>query len=77
MATVTINTGKGYVPDLMARMKKWKISQNALAREMGINPSQASRWFTKNPDRQVTPELMTVQRIEESMARMIRARQRR
>lgn len=77
MATVTIQTGKGYIPDLMARMKKWGISQNALAREMGINPSQASRWFTKNPDRQVTPELNTVQRIEEAMARMIRKAQRR
>jgi predicted transcriptional regulator len=76
MATVTIQTGKGYIPDLKARMKKWHISQNALAREMGINPSQASRWFTPNPARQVTPELETVQRIEEAMAKLVRRRQR-
>ena len=77
MATVTIHTGKGYLPDLKARMKKWHISQNALAREMGINPSQASRWFTENPARQVTPELNTVERIEEAMAVLVRRRQRR
>lgn len=77
MATVTYTTGKGYIPDLKARMKKWQISQNALAREMEINPSQASRWFTTNPDRQVTPELKTVELIEEAMAKLIRRRQRR
>ena len=76
MATVTIQTGKGYIPDLKARMRKYHISQNALAREMNINPSQASRWFTENPKRQVTPELETVQRIEEAMARLVRRRQR-
>jgi predicted transcriptional regulator len=76
MATVTIQTGKGYIPDLKARMKKWHISQNALAREMGINPSQASRWFTPTPARQDTPELETVQRIEEAMAKLVRRRQR-
>lgn len=76
MATVTLNLGKGYIPDLKARMRKYGISQNGLAREMGINPSQASRWFTDNPDRQVTPELNTVQKIEEAMARLIKRRQR-
>jgi predicted transcriptional regulator len=76
MATVSFQTGKGYIPDLKARMKKWHISQNALAREMGVNPSQASRWFTENPKRQVTPQLATVERIEEAMLKLIRRRQR-
>lgn len=76
MATVTLQLGKGYIPDLKSRMKKYGISQNALAREMNINPSQASRWFTTNPDRQVTPELNTVQRIEEAMAALIKRRKR-
>lgn len=77
MATVTLQLGKGYIADLKTRMKRFKISQNALAREMGINPSQASRWFTTNPDRQVSPELATVERIETAMAVLVRRRQRR
>ena len=76
MATVTIKTGTGYIPDLKARMKKYHISQNALAREMGINPSQAWRWFTEDPKRQVVPELTTVERIEDAMAKLVRRRQR-
>ena len=76
MATVTLQLGKGYIPDLKSRMKKHGISQNALAREMEINPSQASRWFTPNEKRSVMPELATVQKIEEAMDRLVRRRQR-
>jgi transcriptional regulator with XRE-family HTH domain len=76
MATVTIKTGTGYIPDLKARMKKHNISQNALALEMGVSPSQASRWFTDNDKRRVLPELVTVERIEEAMTKLVRRRQR-
>jgi hypothetical protein len=76
MVRVTLVLGEGYMPDLIKRMKREGISQNALAREMGANPSQVSRWFTTNPDRKVLPELTTVDRIEEAMVRLI-ARKRR
>lgn len=76
MVKVTLVLGEGYIPDLVARMKKAGISQNALARELGAQPSQVSRWFTKNPERKVSPELATVERIEEAMVRLV-ARKRR
>jgi transcriptional regulator with XRE-family HTH domain len=74
MAVVTIQLGSGYVEDLAKRMKKHKISQAALARELGLGPSQVTRWFTKNPARKVTPQLSTAERIEEAMLRLQRRR---
>jgi hypothetical protein len=60
-----------YLGQLTRRMKEHGISQNALAREMGINPSQASRWFTSNTARRVMPELSTIQRIEKALESII------
>lgn len=78
MVMVTINLGPGYIEDLTKRMKKYGISQALLARTMvpPVLPSQATRWFTKNPKRKVTPEMTTVQRIEEAMSRLQRRRDR-
>jgi len=70
MVKVTIVAGEGYIPDLLKRMRQDGISQNALAREMGASPSQVSRWFTSNPDRKVSPELGTIERIEEAMIKL-------
>ena len=72
MVMVTINLKEGYIEDLTKRMKRHGISQAALAREMKppVTPSQATRWFTKNPARRVTPEMTTVYRIEEAMDRL-------
>lgn len=70
MVVVKLQIGEGYIPDLMARMKRWDISQNALAREMGKNPSQVSRWFTPNLARRVTPEMNTVVEIEAAVERL-------
>lgn len=74
MVLVTLQLGPGYIDDLVKRMKRFGISQAALAREMKppVTPSQATRWFTKNPGRKVMPELTTVQRIEEAMVRLQR-----
>lgn len=76
MVMVTINLGPGYIEDLVKRMKKHGISQAELARTMKppVLPSQATRWFTKNPNRRVMPEMATVQRIEEAMYRLQRRR---
>jgi hypothetical protein len=63
--------GAGYIAGLLTRMNKHKISQNALARELGKDPSQVSRWFTPNPDRRVVPGLETVVEIEEAMTKLV------
>lgn len=76
MVMITLQLGKGYIEDLIKRMKRHKISQNALAREMGKDPSQVSRWFTPNVKRKVAPELATVEEIEEAMIKLIRRRNR-
>lgn len=70
MVQIKLQLGEGYIPDLVARMEKYRISQNALAREMGKNPSQVSRWFTPNLARRVMPEMETVIKIEEAVERL-------
>ena len=72
MVMVTINFKEEYIEDLKKRMARHQISQAALAREMKppVTASQATRWFTKNPNRRVSPELDTVRRIEEAMERL-------
>lgn len=72
MVKVLLQFDTDYIEDLVKRMKKFQISQAALAKEMKppVSPSQATRWFTKNPNRRVMPELATVQRIEEAMVRL-------
>lgn len=76
MVMVTLSTNADYIGDLVKRMKKHGISQAALAREMKppVTPSQATRWFTKNPNRRVTPEVPTMLRIEEAMERLVNRR---
>ncbi len=63
-----------FIAGLEKRMKKHRISQNALAQEMGKGPSQICRWFTKNPDRRVVPELQTVVDIEQAMQKLVARR---
>lgn len=72
--TITLGDPQGYIADLTKRMKKLGVSQAALAREMKppVTPSQATRWFTKNPNRRVIPEVMTIARIEDAMMRFQR-----
>lgn len=74
MVEVVLKLRKGseYIPDLMRRMRRESISQNALAREMDRNPSQVSRWFTPNIERRVSPDLDTVIEIEEAFNRLVR-----
>lgn len=71
MVQVTFNAGK-YIEELERRMAKAGVSQAALAREMQISATQATRWFTKNESRRRTPSLATVERIELAMARLER-----
>jgi transcriptional regulator with XRE-family HTH domain len=65
---VKVQASEQYIADLKRRMEKYKISQNALARQLEKNPAQVSRWFTDNPERKVKPTWDTMKLIEEGMA---------
>lgn len=69
MVEITFNAGK-YIEELAKRMSKMGISQATLAREMGVSATQATRWFTANPDRRRQPSLGTIERIEAVMAKL-------
>lgn len=70
MVEIILRGSREYITDLKGRLEKYKISQNALAREMGKNPTQVSRWFTDNPERRVVPELDTIQAIEAAVEKL-------
>lgn len=69
MVQVTFNAGK-YIEELSKRMARDGVSQAALAREMGISATQATRWFTTNEKRRRNPSLATVERIELAMRKL-------
>lgn len=72
MVYVMLQLGKNYISDVSKRMDKAKppISQNELARELDMDPSQVSRWFTKNEKRKVVPQMETAEKIENAMRRL-------
>lgn len=59
-----------YTGDLKKRLAQYGISHGQLAREMGVQESQISRWFNKP----VQPRLENVMKIEAAVA-AIRKRQ--
>jgi transcriptional regulator with XRE-family HTH domain len=59
--------GTYYGQWLRRRLGRFGINQRDLARDLGKNPSQISRWVTTNPARRVLPELATIRRIERAM----------
>ena len=59
-----------YLTRLNDRMEHGKISQNSLAKEMRLTPSQVSRWFTSNLKRRVMPNMLTMQKIEDALRRL-------
>jgi transcriptional regulator with XRE-family HTH domain len=62
--TVTIPVGGSYVEELSKRLTKLEISHNALARQMGVAPSQVSRWFNR-PN--MTPHMENIAKIEKAI----------
>lgn len=74
MVYVTLRLGEEYIEDLRRRMQKAKppISQAELGREMRppASASEVTRWFTKNPNRRISPQMKTAERIEEAMVRL-------
>lgn len=63
---VTLHIGEGYIKELVRRLKKLGISHRKVALEMGIDPSQFSRWTTGR----VAPRMNTVEEIEAAVARI-------
>lgn len=76
MVDIILQGSDEYIRDLMRRMERGKISQNALAREMQKNPSQVSRWFTPTRERRVKPALDTIREIEQAMEKLRRRKAR-
>jgi transcriptional regulator with XRE-family HTH domain len=68
MVTVTLHIGESYIKELKARLRKAGISHRQVALEMGIDPSQFSRWTTEK----VAPRMNTVEEIEAAFARLVK-----
>jgi predicted transcriptional regulator len=66
--TVTLHIGEGYIKELKARLRKLGISHRQVALEMGIDPSQFSRWTTGK----VAPRMNTVEEIETAIQRLVK-----
>lgn len=79
MATAKLQLVSNFMQHISDQMNRAKppISQNELAREMDMDPSQVSRWFTTNPKRRVSPNLATAEKIETAVFRLIEKRRRR
>lgn len=60
---ITITITEDYATELEERLRDLDISNKQLARQMGVHPSQVSRWFRKN-EKKVVPTIETVQKIE-------------
>ena len=76
MATAKLHVVSGFMDYVSGRMDDARISQNELARELDMDPSQVSRWFTTNPERKVSPNLATATKIEEALNRLLKGRKR-
>lgn len=64
--TYIIKIGPDYFRELDARLKALGITHAAFAREMGISPVQAARWFNKPQN----PEMNTLMKIEQAVKTM-------
>jgi len=62
-------TGEAYFKDVDARLQAMGVSRGALARELGMNPTQCFKYFT---DPQPNPTLKTVAAIEEAIVTLRR-----
>lgn len=73
MATVKVVIDpERYLEELRARMTRHGISQNQLAKQLGMYSSQLSR-ILNNPN---PPRVATIARIEEAMAALVKASRR-
>lgn len=76
MVWVTIQIGKGYLPNLAQRMRQYRITKGELCRTMEppFDRSHFSRFYTKDKARKVSPTMDTVERIENAMVKLIALR---
>jgi transcriptional regulator with XRE-family HTH domain len=71
MVTVTLHIGTSYIKELKVRLRKDNVSARAVSLEMGVDPSQFSRWMTGK----VAPRMDTVEQIEGAITRIKRKRE--
>jgi transcriptional regulator with XRE-family HTH domain len=71
---VEIDLNEDYVTQLKRRMDEAGVSQNALAKEIGLTPSQVSRWFTQGERRvdMLVPTALLIERALLSIQRKLR-----
>lgn len=62
---ITVVIGSNYIEELEARLQKYGISHRQLAKQMGREESQVSRWFNRP---EMLPSMKSIQRIEEAVA---------
>ena len=71
MPKLTFTISDDYTGDLLKRLKSYGISHGQLAREMGVQDSQISRWFNKP----VQPRIANIMKIEAAVARLRKAQE--
>lgn len=69
---VPIDVGGNYTELLKERLQKYKISHGELAREVGVSPTQLSRWFNKP----IQPRLEAIAKIETAIIKIRKERSR-
>lgn len=72
---INVAIGENYMEELRDRLQKYGITQGELAREMGINPTQLTRWFNTKSDttgKHMEPRLDNVRKIELALLAILR-----
>lgn len=69
MPEITVRITKDYLVELEKRLKEYGISQNGLAKEMGLPATDINRMFRKH----VMPRMDKVVEIEQAIVKLRKA----
>ena len=70
--SIAVKLSLDYFYQLARRLRRNRIKRATLAREMGVNPEQVTRWLTRGRD----PRISSVIAIEQALARILARRER-
>jgi predicted transcriptional regulator len=74
---INVAIGENYMEELRGRLHKYEISQGELAREMGVPPTQLTRWFNTKSEatgKPMEPRLDNVRKIEFALLEILKRR---